>query len=223
MTSLPIHKTAWLSSLAVLVSLASSADVIMETIIGTSVAVRDYGVAKYAGVRMELADFLQWESDDSYMYEYNNGILEPTTGMKQSEVFVLDTLEDRFYQTDAFTEGGRLRAGVDVRVSDQQVRRPDISLFSRMQLLAMAKGQFEVPYFVIELVSENDDIRKYIKKLPEYFRAGVQVVWLVFPDDLEVYVYTSPKTVTICTDDDVLSAAPALSEFQLTVNELFKR
>lgn len=192
----------------------------METLIGTT---HDYGIAKYAGVRMELADFLHWESDDNYVYEYNNGLLEPTTGMKQNEVFVFDALEEQFYQTEAFKKGARLRAEVDVQVSEQQLRRPDISLFSRQQLQAMANGQAEIPYFVIELVSENDDIRKYLKKLQDYFRAGVQVVWLAFPEEREVYVYTSPKTVTICTDDDILSAAPALPELQLTVTDLFKR
>lgn len=51
----------------------------------------------------------------------------------------------------------------------------------------------------------------------------MHVVWLVFPDDYTMYVYTSPKTATICMDDDMLSAAPALPELQLTVNKLFKR
>jgi Uma2 family endonuclease len=51
----------------------------------------------------------------------------------------------------------------------------------------------------------------------------VQAIWWVYPLYKEVYVYTSPKTVIICTDDDVLSAAPALPELTMTVAELFKR
>ena len=64
---------------------------------------------------------------------------------------------------------------------------------------------------------------KSLIKLHEYFDAGVQVVWWVYPLYKEVYVYTSPKTVTICTDDDTLSAAPALPELTMTVAELFRK
>jgi Uma2 family endonuclease len=182
-----------------------------------------YGVPKYAGQTMKKADFLRWESDDNYVYEFNNGVLEPTTSMKQEEVHILNAIENHFFTTNAFREGGRLRAEVDVWVSDRQMRRPDVLFFTKVQFEKMAAGENTVPTFVAELVSENDDARKYIKKLHEYFQAGVQVVWLIFPDDYTVYVYTSPKTVTICTDDDTLSAAPALPELQMTVAELFRR
>jgi len=103
------------------------------------------------------------------------------------------------------------------------MRRPDLAYFTDAQMQNMAVGQNQIPVFLSEFVSEHDDARKYIRKLAEYFRAGVQIVWLVFPDDHVVYVYTSPKTVVICTDNDVLSAAPALPDLQLTVAELFQR
>ena len=60
-----------------------------------------YGVPKYAGHRMTKADFLRWESDDNYVYEFNNGVLEPTTGMRQDENYLLTNLENRFYQTNS--------------------------------------------------------------------------------------------------------------------------
>lgn len=182
-----------------------------------------YGTPKHAGQRMTKADFLRWESDDNYVYEFSNGILEPTTSTKQNELFILNALEERFFQTNAFREGGRLWAEIDVWVSDKQMRRPDVLFFTRTQFEKIAAGENAVPAFVAELVSENDDARKCIKKLHEYFQAGVQTVWLIFPDDYTVYVYTSPKTVTICTDDDILSASPALPDLQLTVKELFRR
>ena len=182
-----------------------------------------YGVPKYAGHRMTKDDFLRWESDDNYVYEFNDGILEPTTGMRQDEVYLFDAIESRFFQTNVFREGGRLRSEVDVWVNGRQMRRPDASFFSSQQLRQMAAGEKVISTFAIEFVSKSDDAQKYIRKLNEYFAAGVLVVWLVFPTDQIVYVYTSPKTVTICTDDDVLSAAPALPELQMTVAELFKK
>jgi Uma2 family endonuclease len=182
-----------------------------------------YGIPQYAGQTMEKADFLRWESDDNYVYEFNNGVLEPTTSMRQDELHILNALENQFFKTNAFREGGRLRAEIDIWVSDRQMRRPDVLFFSKEDFEKIAKGENAIPTFVAEFVSENDDARKYLKKLQEYFQAGVQVVWLVFPDDYTVYVYISPKTVTICTDNDTLSAAPALPELQLTVADLFRR
>ena len=64
---------------------------------------------------------------------------------------------------------------------------------------------------------------KSIRKRHEYFDTGVQVLWRVFPEYQEVHVYTSPKTVIICTDADTLSAAPVLPDLQMTVTEFFRR
>lgn len=61
-----------------------------------------YGAPKYAGLRMDKADFLRWESDDNYVYEYNDGILEPATGMKQNETLRFKRLTRRFGQTSAY-------------------------------------------------------------------------------------------------------------------------
>jgi Uma2 family endonuclease len=180
-----------------------------------------YGVPKYAGQRMTKADFLRWESDDNYAYEFNDGLLEPTTGMRQDENYLLANLETVFFQTAAFRSGGRLRAEMDFWVTEKQMRRADVSCFTSKQMQQMQTGQKVIPGFVVEFASHTDNTIVSITKRHEYFEAGVQVVWWVYPIHQEVHVYTSPKTVSICTDDDLLSAAPALPEMQMTVAELF--
>lgn len=193
----------------------------METI--ATVGDERYGVPKYAGLTMTKDDFLRWESDDNYVYEFNNGVLEPTTGMRQDEDYLLTNIENLFYQTDSFRTGDRLRAEMDVWPTQKQMRRPDIAYFTADQLRLMAAGSKVVPSFVVELGSETDSEIKTLIKRHEYFAAGVKVVWWVYPLYKEVHVYTSPKTVTICTDDDMLSAAPALPELMMTVAELFRK
>lgn len=194
----------------------------METpIIQTDVY--SYGTPKYAGQRMTKANFLRWKPDDFYVYEYSNGILEPTTSMRQDENYLLTNLENQFFKTSAFQNGGRLRTEMDSWLTDEQMRRPDVSFFTSEQLRQMDAGADVIPGFVVEFASESDNEQKGIIKLHEYFEAGVQVVWWVYPLYKEVYVYTSPKTVTICTDDDLLSVTPILVELQMTVNELFRK
>ena len=182
-----------------------------------------YGVSKYAGQTMTKADFLRWESDDNYVYEFIDGILEPITGMRQDENYLLTHLENAFLTTDSFRQGVRLRSEMDVWVTETQMRRPDVAFYSADQIQQVAVGENAIPSFVVEFGSESDNELKSIRKRHEYFDAGVQVLWWVFPLYQEVYVYTSPKTVTICTDNDILSAAPALPDLQMTVAELFRR
>ncbi|MFD2573767.1 hypothetical protein ACFSUS_24225 [Spirosoma soli] len=182
-----------------------------------------YGIPKYAGQRMAKADFLHWESDDNYVYEYNNGTLEPTTSMRQDEDYLLTNLENHFFQTDAFKEGSRLRAEMDIWLTEKQMRRHDVSYFTADQLKGMAAGENEIAKFTIEFSSESDDMAKSIKNYTRILRQAFRWCGGFYPLFKEVYVYTSPKTVTICTDTDILNAAPALPELQLTVDELFRR
>lgn len=182
-----------------------------------------YGIPIYTGHRMAKADFLQWKSDDNYVYEFNDGVLEPTTGMRQDEVLLFKRLNRHFAQTNAYRLGGELLAEVDVWLTQKQMRRPDAAFYSVEQIDQLANHTQVVPSFAIEFASVSDNEHTSITKRHEYFDAGVQVVWWVYPDFKEVHVYTSPKTVTICTDDDVMSAAPALAEFQMTVRELFRK
>ena len=180
-----------------------------------------YGVARYAGQRMSKEDFLHWESDDNYIYEFNEGVLEPTTSMRQDEITLLKQLTRRFSQTAQYQQGGELIAEVDVWLTDKQMRRPDIAYYSADQQRQMADGSRVVPAFVIEFGSVTDTESVSVQKRHEYFDAGVQVVWWVFPLYKEVVIYRSPIDMTGRHDDDLLSAAPALPDFQLTVAELF--
>ena len=182
-----------------------------------------YGIAKYAGQPMTKADFVGWESDDNYLYEFNNGVLEPNTGMKQDKILLLKRLTRSFLKTQAFYDDGELVGEVDIWVTEEQLRRPDVAYFSASQLALIAIGEQAIPGFIVEFGSESDNEFKTITKRHEYFTAGVQVLWWVYPAYQEVFVYTSPKTVSICTDTDVLSAAPVLPDLQLTVAELFRR
>lgn len=75
--------------------------------------------------------------------------------------------------------------------------------------------------FVIEILSETDQAYRIEEKIAEYFRAGVQVIWTINPEQEVIYVYTSRKHVTICLKDDICSAAPVLPDFTIDVDTLF--
>jgi Uma2 family endonuclease len=60
-------------------------------------------------------------------------------------------------------------------------------------------------------------------RVQEYFRYGVRQVWVVWPADRQVYVYRSPRDVTILTGDATLRADDILPGFEITLEELFSR
>ena len=85
----------------------------------------------------------------------------------------------------------------------------------------MWSGQNQVAPWVIEVISTNDYANKINKKLDEYFLAGVQVVWHIYPESKQVHVFTSPEQVNICRGNVVCSAAPALGDLEVSAEELF--
>lgn len=87
-----------------------------------------------------------------------------------------------------------------------------MALYANEQINRMDEGGREIPMLVIEMISEYDEFGQMNTKLREYFAAGVQVVWWVVPGFNMVHVFTSPKAIVIATDDDLLSAAPALPD-----------
>ena len=59
-------------------------------------------------------------------------------------------------------------------------------------------------------------------KAEHYFRAGVELVWVVYPQPGEVYVYESPVAVRVLTRADLLDGGKVLPGFQLALAELFE-
>lgn len=170
-----------------------------------------------------LDDFLAWEPPvDGYKYEWNDGAIVRFEKMKRKHLYLIRHLSRLFLTTTAHQQGGELIPEQDVLLTSSQMRRPDLAYFSDNQITTSLTTDTEpIPAFTIEIISPTDDAEEVEKKLAEYFRVGVQVVWHVYIENQVVYVYTGRKHVTICLEDDACSAAPVLPDFSLTVNQLF--
>jgi Uma2 family endonuclease len=164
--------------------------------------------------------FLNWKPETRYKYEWNKGKIEKSDKMKQLEVFILKALSRLFILTSVHRKGDELMTEVDTMTSEEQLRRPDMAYYTKSQIIGMTKGVNQVPVFVIEIISPSDNQNKILEKNQEYFSAGVQVIWLIMPNLKQVHIFTSPKNVQICTDDDICSAKPVLDDFEISVNDL---
>ncbi|WP_080056797.1 Uma2 family endonuclease [Spirosoma aerolatum] len=167
-----------------------------------------------------LEAFLDWEPGDGFKYEWNNGEIIQSSGMKKKQYFIYNVLSKLFFEK-GYHQQGMLMAEPDVMLTAFQMRHPDIAYFTDSQIQRGRNGEDVIPAFVIEVLSETDQAYRIEEKIAEYFKAGVQVIWNILPEQEVVYVYTSRKQVTICLDDDICSAAPVLPDFTIPVNTLF--
>ena len=167
-----------------------------------------------------LAEFSIWEPEDGFKYEWNDGELIKFIGMNKTQFYIFGVLNRLFISKGYWTKGTFV-AEHDVQLSGIQMRRPDICYFSLAQENLMKQGQDVIPDFVIEVISGNDKASKVEEKTIEYFKAGIKVLWLIYPDNKTVHVYTSTKQAQICSDDDVCSAKPVLEDFEISVNNIF--
>src|SRR5207244_2037726 len=80
-----------------------------------------------------------------------------------------------------------------------------------------------VPDLAIEVVSPSNIANEVVAKVGEYFRAGVQRVWVVYPKQPLVYVYESPTAaIRVLRVGDELDGAPLLPGFRLPLATLFE-
>lgn len=166
-------------------------------------------------------EFQNWEIVDGFKYEWFDGELIKFQKMNIKKYFFFQVLMKLFIDKGLHQEG-MLIAEPDVNLTKTQMRRPDIAFFTNEQYKQGREGVDIIPEFVIEVISENDNVYKLEDKITEYFKAGVKVIWNILPHHECVYVYKSRKTVFICLEDDICSASPVLPDFELTVNNLFK-
>ena len=114
----------------------------------------------------------------------------------------------------------------DLGAAIQRKRRPDVAFVSydrwpQQQRVPRTEAWEVVPNLAVEVVSRTDRADDLINKIAEYFRAGVEGVWVVFPSQEQIHLYESPTRVRILTRTDALGGEPVLPHFQLRVAALF--
>lgn len=120
-------------------------------------------------------------------------------------------------------------AGADgpIRLRLGLVRVPDVCFISWKRL-----GGDEVPddsiskvipELAVEVLSKSNTRREIERKLGEYFRAGVLLVWVIEPKKETAEVYTSPTKKKELDQDGVLDGGKVLPGFRLALKDLFAR
>jgi Uma2 family endonuclease len=106
-------------------------------------------------------------------------------------------------------------------------RRPDVAFVSfqrwpKNRRVPRTAAWNVVPELAIEVISETNLAEQILGKIREYFQAGVQLVWVVYPVEEQVYVYESLTQIRVLTRTDELDGGTVLPGFRLPLGSLFE-
>ena len=106
------------------------------------------------------------------------------------------------------------------------VRSPDAAWIShaRWNRLTEAQQRDEfspiAPDFVVELRSSSDNLETLQAKLQEYLENGVQLGWLIDPNQRRVEIYRVGQPIEILESPTLLSNENLLPEFELNLSKI---
>ncbi|MCL4858574.1 MAG: Uma2 family endonuclease [Caldilineaceae bacterium] len=117
------------------------------------------------------------------------------------------------------------RVGVEVRhrLPDDRhnSRMPDVSFSSARRPLVTEGGVPEMADLAVEIKSPGDTVRQLRDKAAYYLEQGARMVWLVYPSQRIVEVYTPDEDVLILVEGDQLTGGEVLPGFSLPVADVF--
>src|SRR5436309_1850756 len=135
-------------------------------------------------------------ADDEYLYEIIDG--------QKVEVLPMGALAGRLanrlaYRMNAHAIPNKLgEANVEnlfhLALPADRNRRPDVAYVSydrwpKNRTLSSEQNAWDVgPNITVETISPSDFNEEVLEKIDEYFRAGVELVWIVYPKQKQVYV-----------------------------------
>jgi Uma2 family endonuclease len=116
----------------------------------------------------------------------------------------------------------------DLRPTVDRERRPDVAYISfarwaQNRRVPKTRSWAVAPDLAVEILSPTNTAFEVTDKLEEYFRVSVRSVWVVYPPQSKVYVYSSAKEVRILTEDDELDGGDVLPGFSVPVKSIFEQ
>lgn len=107
-------------------------------------------------------------------------------------------------------------------------RRPDVAFVARERWAEPPYAVGEdpaawnvIPNAAIEVISPSNVADSVETKLLDYFEAGVELVWVIYPRQQRIYVYETPANARVLGINDELEGGTVLPGFRLKVADLF--
>lgn len=172
-------------------------------------------------------DVVDLDTHEDRLYELIDGVLvEKVMGFYKSYLAVLI---GRFLGNFASDNDLGIVAGSDgmLKLFPGQVRIPDVCFVSWDRLPNREVPRDPVPDLVpdlaVEVISKGNTQQEMNRKLHEYFEAGVQLVWYVYPKTETVHIYASVDNVLELSIGQSLDGGEVLPGFELQLDKIFSK
>lgn len=163
-------------------------------------------------------------------FEIVRGVLVETPSMGMRECAIAARV---IRSVATFTEEGKLgpvfnsHAKYRLARDPDLVRMPDVSFvrWDRLPGRQVPEEEFVdlAPDLAVEIVSPTNRASEIQEKIAEFFEHGVRLVWIVYPDQQQVYVYEAVNRCRILERDGVLDGGSVLPGFRLAVSDIFSQ
>ncbi len=162
---------------------------------------------------------------DGSRQELDRGVvitMPPAKGIHGIVCSKVGRLIGNYSDTRGLGQAASNNTGVVVKRAPDIVRGPDVAFWSFERQPTIPEGYFEVaPELVVEVVSPSNTQSKIWRKNKEYFFHGTRRVWVVYPEDRMVAVFTSPSDSKLLEETDTLEGGDALPGFRCQVADFF--
>lgn len=113
--------------------------------------------------------------------------------------------------------------GLIVKRRPDTVRGPDIMGFLERPAFEDLKFAFveRLPIVVVEVLSPSDRPGKTTRRVNQYLKRGIPLVWVVDPEDRNMIVYTQNQESITLDETDDLTGGEILPGFHCKVSEFF--
>jgi Uma2 family endonuclease len=105
------------------------------------------------------------------------------------------------------------------------VFKPDAAFISKTRLPEVPKKFELAPDLAVEIISPSNTYIGILYKVEIYLRYGTRIVWVIYPDEQSVYVYTLPEEGSLkvrkLTAEDMLDGGDVLPGFSVYVRQFF--
>ncbi len=170
-------------------------------------------------------DVIEIHDRENRLFELVDGTLvEKVMGFDES-IFAVHLARSLLNYLQTHDLGQVVGADGMMRLFPGLVRIPDAAFISWERYPKKKRKRGEIPTvasdLVVEVLSKKNTPREMERKLDEYFRVGVRLIWYVDPKKRTVRVYTARDRSVVLREDQMLDGGDVLPGFALSIRDWF--
>jgi Uma2 family endonuclease len=114
-------------------------------------------------------------------------------------------------------------SGVILQRDPDTVRGPDVAVYEDVEKFADLYPKYGAvpPRLAVEVLSLNDKAAEVLRKVADYLNSGVELVWLIDPEERTVIIYRRDGGQVLVEEDGELTGEDVLPGLRCRVAELF--